>query len=133
MSQSSFSEINEGMILVLYFLLCFSNSVRFDGKTLMKPPKMYELPASTQRILMEKTRLDKLLYQTASERWNALVENEGPSFQEEVAAFRNISRILNENCKEHQNHPACLWYTIDDLSFYRLIRDTYAQPVDKSI
>lgn len=103
--------------------------VRYDGKRLMSTPKLHQLPARAQRILMSKTRLDKQLFQIALDKWKELEASMDPSFFQEVKDFQALSEQLARICDVYSTHPACVWYGLDDLSFYRLIQNGRTEPV----
>eukprot|EP00042_Codosiga_hollandica_P037321 m.292292 g.292292 ORF g.292292 m.292292 type:complete len:138 (-) comp55111_c1_seq8:173-586(-) len=103
--------------------------VRYDGKKLLPSPSYNSVPEAFKPILQHKTQLDKVLYEAVAERWRQLVLAEGPEFQNEVKAFKALSAKLNQICGANATHPACVWYGLDDLSFFRLVKKFRASAV----
>ena len=95
----------------------------------MKPPKFHELSLRAQKRLLDVTQVDSQIYAEMVLRWRELVRQQGPSFDEEVREFRSKQKALEMSCKSEPKHPACKWYSLDDLSLFRLVQDGYASPV----
>ena len=95
----------------------------------MKTPKLDDLSAKAQKLLIEKTELDARLYQVALEQWKLLIHMEGPSFQEELDVYRRLQESLDNTCRDAADHPACVWYKLNDLQFFRMIKKGYAEEV----
>ena len=96
-------------------------SIRYNGYPFIKTPDLQDLPIETQHYLPQMTMLDQMLYDFALARFKALIEAEGPSFQEELAIFREAHRALQKVCLLERNHPACIWYKLNDLQFFRMV------------
>ena len=99
----------------------FACRIRYNGYPFMKTPDLQDLPTETQDALLQKLKLDQKLYDFVLERFKALIEAEGPSFQEELKVFREAQRVLQTVCLRERNHPACIWYKLNDLQFFRMI------------
>ena len=96
----------------------------------MRTPRFSELSPSAQKALQVKTSLDGKLYQLALHRWRAMVDAEGPSFQEELSVFRRVQDSLHNICLDEREHPACVWYKLNDLQLFRLLTpEGLAEPV----
>ena len=86
-----------------------------------------------QEELLQKLQLDLKLYDHALARFKALIAAEGPSFQEELDVFRKAQHALQSICLQERNHPACIWYKLNDLQFFRMISKNEAPAVPFSI
>jgi hypothetical protein len=51
--------------------------IRFDGREVIKSPRLSDLTPSTLAVLQRKTELDTYLYQQIKTQWDALVANQG--------------------------------------------------------
>ena len=103
--------------------------VRYDGFPFIKTPKLKDLPENAQNIIRSRTPLDRVLYDEALVRWKALVAREGPSFQSELAAFHRVQAMLEQVCEGSSDHPACVWYSLNDIQFCRMIRQYRTAPI----
>ena len=104
--------------------------IRYDGFPFIKTPKLSQLSPGAQQSVKAKVALDMLFYNEAVTRWKALIQREGPSFQEEMRVFRTVQTKLAETCHAHQDHPACVWYSLNDLQFFRMITHGRTMPVE---
>ena len=95
----------------------------------MQTPKLDDLSDKAQKTLIAKTELDARLYQVALEQWRLLIQLEGPSFQEELDVYRKLQASLSDTCRDAADHPACVWYKLNDLQFFRMIKQGYAEAV----
>ena len=110
--------------------LSFTRRIRYDGYPIIKTPKLAELSEPLQEMLHQKTALDRKLYNLALHRWKAMVDAEGASFQEELSVFRRVQESLRNICLDEREHPACVWYKLNDLQFARMIdKQNFAQEV----
>ena len=103
--------------------------IRYGGFPFMKTPKIESLSEETQKMLLERVQLDGKLYAAARDRFIQAMEAEGPSFQQELVVYRRTQRLLRKICTEHKDHPACIWYKLNDIQFVRMIPRAYATAV----
>ena len=100
------------------------------GEPILRTPKLSDLSPAAQKMVHSTTERDRKLYNLALHRWRAMVDAEGPSFQEELSVFRRVQDSLRNICLDEREHPACVWYKLNDLQFARMIdKQNFAQEV----
>lgn len=53
------------------------------------------------------------------------------TFEEELQAFQDLQTLLSEGCGKYAAHPACIFYQLEDLEYFRLIApDGWAPHID---
>ena len=95
----------------------------------MTTPDVSSLPPQVLQLLQHKTELDHKLYKVVANRFRALVDAEGPSFAEELLIFRRLQAEIRHTCNVAAEHPACVWYKLNDLQFVRMIVNGIAPAV----
>ncbi len=96
----------------------------------MPTPKFDSLPKDTQDIVHKATENDRYLYSGLAARWKKLMSQQDQWFWEEVAAFKRIQAELIGTCTMHPKQPACLWYELYDVDYFRLVDEGgYCAPV----
>ena len=45
----------------------------------------------------------------------------GLTFVQELAVFRKLQVMIRDVCSQHNMHPACVWYKLNDMQFLRMI------------
>ena len=115
---------------MLLKMTAFWFRVKYSGVPVMSPPDWANLTLETQQIILNKTNLDMRLYQHAQERFQELSRKIlRQNMENELRDFRQVQTLLKDICHQNPDHPACIWYSLDDLQFFRLISGTRAEPV----
>ncbi len=96
----------------------------------MATPKFDALPQKERAIIRDATEYDRYLYGALRLRWRLLVDQQDSSFWEEVAEFKRIQAELISTCKSNPTHPVCMWYSLSDSDYLKLVPESgYCEPV----
>eukprot|EP00730_Choanoeca_flexa_P014292 TRINITY_DN6200_c0_g1_i1.p1 TRINITY_DN6200_c0_g1~~TRINITY_DN6200_c0_g1_i1.p1 ORF type:complete len:536 (+),score=121.11 TRINITY_DN6200_c0_g1_i1:138-1610(+) len=96
-------------------------SRRWDGKKLFPTPKVASLPIEQQKMLDARTQWDQILYNAFKEKFDGQVAAQPSDFQEEVDLFKRLNRKLSEACTRAPKTGPCLFYSLTDMQYFRMI------------